>query len=417
MSLRILLILLILIEIILHGDFIEIPFNAHFRPIIIAIIGLAIGWVGISQSKSRSSINKEFGIPLIKYVLPAFILFASIVLFRHLNDIFTASPIQLAESDIIPTIQELVRRFLEGDPVYVPVDHGTWQVIPGYLPMQWMPFSVASLLDFDFRWIPYIVLGSAISILAFRSYRNDRGYESLLLIVAFISLLLYTLQDAQSKMYLTTIEWMMASFYILLCAFIDSKKFWVIGIILFLCCFSRYSLLFWLLPLAVVYYYENAFKFNLSVAGTFLLLGLAFYVIPFLFSNHSSFTEGIAYYTVATEHIWASERITPGHLDKGYGFAYYFWHYLSDWPVVDQVKTCINTHRLVSISAAVVLTLYYIKERANIVHLSLFLIAALKIYFVFFYGFIQIPYLYLMTIPCMVSIMMLYQHKEKTINF
>lgn len=418
MFLRILLIVLIIIEILFHGDAIDIPLNEHLRPIIIAIIGIVIGWIGIVQSQipHQSIIPKP--VPYIKYIFPACFILVIVFVFNYLNNAFTASPVTLAESDIVPTIQELVNRFLNGEQVYRPVDFGSWQVIPGYMPMQWMPFSIAALSDIDFRWTPYIILAAAICILYFKNHRRSAGLISLFIIIGLLLFLSRTLVIAQPKMYLTTIEWMMASFYILLCAFLDSKKYWLIGLVLFLCCFSRYSLLFWLLPLAVVFWDQHSLKFNLSIAGVVLALGMITYFIPYFFHDPSIFSDAIAYYESATVHIWTprewiAEGMPADHIGKGYGFAHYFWAYLDHLPMADRVGACITTHRIVSIGAAIGLTLYYIKLRANIVHSSLFLLAVLKIYFVFFYGFIQIPYLYLMVVPCVISIMLLYPQSSK----
>lgn len=423
MALRIVLIICILIEIILHSDFIPIPFNAHLRPLLIALTGLVIGWIGIVQSKGKQIFHfTHTGLQSYsKYIAPLLGVVACIFIYATIDGVISSSPVSLEESDIIPTLQVLVDRFLNGEQVYRPVDFGSWQVIPGYMPMQWMPYSIAALLDFDFRWIPYLTLGGIILLLSKKALHNPDRIISTILIIGLLLLLFYSIQATQHKMYLTTVEWTIASFYILLCLYLNSKKYWVIGIVLFLCLFSRYSLLFWLVPMALVFWNQHTLKFNLSIAGVVISLALLTYFIPYFFQDPTIFTNGLDYYNLATTRGWTprpwiAPGMPPDHIGLGYGFAFYFWEYLDHLPIADRVISCIWTHRIVSLGSAVALSYYYIKFQKQIIHSSIFLLAALKIYFVFFYGFIQIPYLYLMVVPLVVSFMMLYIRSDSQLQ-
>jgi hypothetical protein len=62
---------------------------------------------------------------------------------------------------------------------------------------------------------------------------------------------------------------------------------------------------------------------------------------------------------------------------------------------------------IVSVLAVGLSGLYWWKNRNKLQNLPLFLLGSLKFYFAFFYGFIQMPYVYLMLTPCFFSVAML----------
>lgn len=74
------------------------------------------------------------------------------VRYTHLN------PVRANESDIIPTIEILVKRQQAGIFPYKIISDWGYDLQPTYLPLTWMPFHLAEFMIIDYRYLVFCKL-------------------------------------------------------------------------------------------------------------------------------------------------------------------------------------------------------------------------------------------------------------------
>jgi len=89
-------------------------------------------------------------------------------------------------SDVIPQIGIMINRFLNGGFPYHHIDEWTFThtLYPTYLPMTWMPFIIPEVLQFDYRWFAFGILGLGIFWLFVKMVSWDSHYIVLILLGA-----------------------------------------------------------------------------------------------------------------------------------------------------------------------------------------------------------------------------------------
>ena len=196
-----------------------------------------------------------------------------------------------------------------------------------------------------------------------------------------------------------------------------TKKPIYIGLGIALCLLSRYSFVLWLPLLGLVFLLKD-YKKLLPIVLIPLVAEILIYVIPFLSNDITSFTDSLSSYTVAAVGEWqpywqkASEK--PYHLFRGIGVAGIFYDFVPG-NVLERIKFLQASHLISSLLSVFLLGVFYLIKRSKI-NISIFLISSLKIYFVFFYYFIQVPYSYLMMVPLFMSFALLYILIENVIT-
>ncbi len=337
-------------------------------------------------------------------------------MFRTLNGYFEAVSIDMNDpdasgSDVIPALMFYVTRFVNGEYPYTPI-HGThWHhtVIPNYLPMQWLPYSVAEWLGIDYRWIPALAL-LAILVVYYRKLMKAppvSRFSFALLWLLPVVLLVYYIRANQVDLQVT-VEGLMAAFYLLVgFALIKGKLRWIAAAVL-LCLLSRFSLVLWLPLFLLILLASRGFKtalyFGLALCAGFLLV-----YGPFLIKDPDIFTKGFDYYTLAAGGEWTikpwqegENALYPYHLDKGMGFAVYFYKYAAG-DYLQKLEVARQAHLLGALATTAILALVFWFNRKK-VHPMVFALASLKIYLAVFYSLIQVPYFYLYTVPLLINI-------------
>ncbi len=328
-------------------------------------------------------------------------------------------------SDVIPALMFYVTRFVDGVFPYIPI-HGThWQhtVIPNYLPMQWLPYTLAEWLHMDYRWIPVLALLGIMIAYYFTLFRV-RPAKGLFAILFSLPVLLFFLYIKENKVDLqVTVEGLMAAFYLLVgFALIRGKLKWI-AVAVTLCLLSRFSLVLWLPLFLLIILASRGFKtalfFGLALCAGFLLI-----YGPFLLKDPYIFTNGFDYYTYAAGGEWTikpwqegEQARYPYHLDKGMGFAAYFYRYASG-DYLQKLEVARQAHLIGSLAATALLAAFYWPNRKKI-HPMIFALASLKIYLAVFYSLIQVPYFYLYTVPLLLNLPLMWmaakliQQKDK----
>ncbi len=244
----------------------------------------------------------------------------------------------------------------------------------------------------------------ASSILIFRTAKSDIRQG---IFIAFMSLLMFVLiLQYRSVLLGTTVETMVAGYYILLMVSQNQKSPLLKGLGIVLCLLSRFSLVLWL-PLWFLVEWVSGDRRQAIIAAATILAGvLIIYVIPFMSQDWGMFFRVFPSYDKAALGEWQhlNGAGKPYHLYAGNGMAYLFYEKLGHLDLVLRIKALKTTHLLLSLLAVVACGLFYFLKRAKYEHYAIFLLASFKIYLTFFLQFIQVPYTYIIMVGCFVSL-------------
>jgi hypothetical protein len=332
-----------------------------------------------------------------------------------LQSLFAAHPIDINDpyksgSDVIPALMFYAKRFLAGEFPYTPIQGTHWHhiVIPNYLTFQWLPYCIAEAAGFDYRWIPFVFLTAALLVLYFRLGSNEIAQPARLTLFLFPILILFFWMRNHAPQFQTTVEGLIAAYYLFFAYSLNSKRIGIIALMLTICLLSRFSLVLWVPLLLLILLHERGIKTSF-LTGVLTLAGIALFYGSFLLIDPTIFSKGMGYYTVAAAgewiiHDWHNGRY-PYVLEQGLGFAIYFYDLPISIPAkIDKVR---QLHLSMSLLSVAVLCAIYWYQRKKIDY-RVFAIASFKIYLAVFYAFIQVPYVYLHLVPLMIDIPLLY---------
>jgi len=332
----------------------------------------------------------------------------------HFNREIRVVPIDIRLSDILPTIQVMNQRLLDGQYPYAMITSFGYDLSPTYLPMMWLPFSPAAIFHFDERWMAFAIWAIATISLIRRAHVWGLGSEAKWLITALPFFHFILIEEGTDATFGNTFEIMIAGFYMLFALQLDKIRIYLAGspikkgallaFFISLCLLSRYSFLLWLPLCFVIVWFENR-KLAISTAAWVFGFVMLIFVLPFLLKDPMIYFNGLKYYSVAALSGW-SQQGNGGPLYEGMGVAGIF---RDKWggEMADRLAALQRWQMLASLTSVGLCAVLWWKNRARMQHLPLFLLGSLKFYFAFFYGFIQMPYIYLMLTPCFLSVVML----------
>lgn len=322
-----------------------------------------------------------------------------------LKQLFIAQPIDARYSDIIPTIQIAVRRFLAGEPVHPAVTFGNYTIpVLSYMPLQWLPYCFAEWLNKDYRTIAFVIWTGAVCLLVFRTTQASLWQGTLLAIAA--AAMFSAILDYQPHILSMTIELMVAGYYMLLIMGLHQRNPWLKGLGIALCMLSRYSLVLWLPLWLLIEWFSNDRRQALQTMLTAALAVLLIYIIPFLSQDWTVFYRGYKQYDQSAMGEWQhlNDAGLPWHLYSGNGFAYLFYSGLSDWDLLARIKALQRTHFIASLLVVAGMGAWYFWKRHRIQDFRLLLLGTFKVYLTVFFELIQVPYAYLLVVGCFVSL-------------
>lgn len=365
----------------------------------IMLAALALGgWQLLRKSVYKSISSSGHSTSVYVFVAINLIGIISTAITYH-NMVILRVPISLLYSDIIPQIQTMSARFLYGDFPYEVIDFG-WCMQPTYMPMQWLPYTVADIFSFDPRWISFSLFSLGCLATGYQlSKRTGPWAVGILTLLPYLGLLYILIKDAW--MLGMTVEIGIAGYYMLLIAALLSGKWYWKALTIGVCLLSRYSLVFWVPLFFLVEYgyygWKTVFKEAVVIAAMFLML-----YGPFLLQDPTIFQKGYTYHSNAALGEWSrgSDHPSgkPAHFIDGIGLATYFIEiYPEDRKASLQLLQKI--HALSSLGISLLLGLIFWLRRHRINNPEAYLAGGLLLYFVLFYGFIQIPYGYLFVVP------------------
>ena len=342
----------------------------------------------------------------------------------HFHREISVIPIDMSLSDIVPTIQIMNQRLIDGQYLYGIIKDFGYDLSPTYLPMMYLPFLPAAIFHFDDRWVAFIIWAIATVSMIKRAHFSGISTEAKWLITALPFFYFIIIEEATGATYGNTIELMIAGFYMLFALQLDKIRTYIAGsprkkgallaFFVILCLLSRYSFLLWLPFCFAVVWVENR-KLALSTALWAFAFVMVLYILPFLIWDPMIYVNGIKHYSAGALAVWnQTGNLNP--LYDGVGTALIFREEYGG-EMAGRLSALQSWQLATSLLAVGICALIWWKKRAQIQHLPLFLLGTLKFYFAFFYGFIQMPYIYLMLTPGFLSLILLisfYRDREET---
>jgi hypothetical protein len=382
-----------------------------FNSILIFVI--SIGFLIFSLLKRKNNETPSFSFKW-HNVIPIWVL-GWIACYKYLGNLIAPFPMDKTQSDVIPQMQTLVRRFLSGTNVYESINFDTYTLFPTYLPLQWLPFSIAEKMHVDYRVFALFAL--FIVFLFFIKTIKQEYYDILLAILPLaLTHFAFWKNDAN---YYNCVENLMAAYYMAFAvSLVQSKKVWLQAILFSCCLLSRYSIVLWT-PLFFLYLYFNySLKEALKAAGIIAGVVLVVYILPFFIKDTSIFLQGYQYHTGAALGEWTtpswSNNGYPFHLSSGIGFAAFFHSSVVE-NLPSQLAISQKVHLLMSLLSILisVAIAWYRWKKYSLKPDSYFALWTLAFYLTVFYHFIQIPYNYLFVVPIYVYVVLFKEGVER----
>lgn len=310
-------------------------------------------------------------------------------------------------SDIIPQIGTLITRMLNGDYPYQIIEWPGFHLFPTYLPMQWLPFTIAEILEFDYRWFAFGILALVIYYYFTKLSLSETPLKKSILLILSPFIILFSFYFTDEAVFKYSIETLIVGYYLLLSLSLFSNSKYFIGIALSLCILSRYSIILWIPLLVVVLFLIGKKKEIVSISILLTVSFLAFYALPFLWEDPGIFLKGYEYHSNAAIGAWhptpwQAAGEPPSILYQGFGLGCFFYSFL-DIELIDKLFAYRLIHLISSLLTVILLAIAFLKIKDKIDY-RIFLLGSLKIYLVVFYNFIQIPFTYLFLVPIFISV-------------
>lgn len=406
-------------------SFLRKEFGVYGTPLVQLGSGLFIGIAFLHLFYKRTLNFSEKGnlkpshlIDLICLLIGSYFCFEQIYQFtlaHPIDDFYTAT-----SSDVVPAIGIMVDRFWNGVFPYTFIEIEEWgftyRLLPGYLPLTWMPFLGAKMLNVDYRLYAFGILHLSLIALYWRFiFKEPSNFiRFFAIILPFSFLYLFSFFNFELKF---VVEPMIVGFYLLLILSFFSKRNWSIILTLVICLLSRYSVVLFVplifFVLALEKGWLTSFRISLGVGLGILLI----YVIPFLSKDFSVLENGFNTYTKTTLEAWELSNKQPlesnySIFNSGVGMSIFAYRHL-DKPIEEKLDIFKKTHLLLSILVVIILAVFYWKMQSYYDY-RIFLLGGLKVYMVIFYDFIQYPFVYLFLVPTFISLPMIYISLRKT---
>lgn len=368
----------------------------------------------VFQRELEEPLEAKVSIPAILNVL-GLVVFLAVAVCIFMHPVFANNPHNPLKSDVIPTIEAMTKRLLNGEWVYGPIHYPGWTVNSSYLTMQYAPFVVAELFKFDYRWLAYLTfLVALFGWLKIAFVKESQLNEMRLkLCLIFVSMMLLVKFDLSAFAY--SIELIDVAFYLFLGLSFYLKDWRMKGLALLFCLLSRYSFALWLPFYALTFYLEYGKKEAFKISGFVVSGVLLLFVIPFMSQQPTLFFDGLKGYEVGIVPQWTNvpewykDVGKPYTLTQGLSTSIYFYDFWTG-DAVSKLSAARKLHVVLCALSVFSLLVFYWKCRnyENFNYAS-FLMVSLKFYFIFFYGFFYVPFSYLYLIPFLYTIALLFK--------
>ena len=286
-----------------EGDFL---FNKYLNPFFLFVVSMALPayliWLHLQRPVEPGSQNKVRTWHHLVWSLAGLI--TILLSYEELRKIFVQYNDPILVSDVIPHLRTLYERFSRGEFPYTPVHFSTYDLMPIYMPLHWLPAGLATPLHLDIRWIGVIFLALSVAWYGwFMAVQAGRvGLRIMALVLPSLSLWAFIHWGAGDLG--VTYEIIIAAYYLVLAVGFFARKYWLVTIGIILCLLSRYTLLFWLPLFAFIYLKEKGLKKSLVMWGWISVAFVLIFVLPFYIKDPAFVSRGLSYYAKATVSDW-----------------------------------------------------------------------------------------------------------------
>jgi len=296
-------------------------------------------------------------------------------------------------ADMLPVLQIMCQRFLNGDSIYELVHF--WEgTEPIYLPAMWLPYVPCTYLGIDIRWTSMLALLIGITFIVFIGKNGHFNLKSLLILLPLYLLLDGILHTKSVLIYLSE-EPLVILYYLFLAFALARNNSYLIAIALSLCLMSRFALAFWFLMYIIyLFFFENK-KLALQIGG--MIGGICLFL---LVSTGALWQLDVilSLPTIYMEHLMENKWKFHGFANTNLGLVKFFS--FEQIPLVNRLFFIFN----LIIPAICLLLFWKFKNKMN---QAFFTICSLKLSLVFFYNFLIMPFSYLFYTNTFLSIAIL----------
>lgn len=363
----------------------------------------------ISQNqgeKNQRIIPNKYQVILLEMVF----LLLTLGILKWCQNIFIEIPNNPNSSDIVPSLELYVKRFLNFEYPYQPMNFGFWTVQPTYFPLRWLPFIITEKLKVDYRYLPIFFILFLITVFRAKDYLKSTLnisfiFKSIIPYAYIILVFIYLKID-----FALSVELLIVCYhFIFIHLFENNKKPIYIAIGITLCILSRSTMVFWLI--FYFYYYWIQYKrtewFKLTA---FTILLCSFIFGPYLWYDfNQSLLNGLNYNDIAVRDMWnvqSWQQVSdiPHHLNHGLNFSIYSYKYF--YPDVERAFLCMKYVQLfLVILVPILYSVAFYKFKTKIKNHNFMLLISLKLYLILFYSFFYAPFPYLFFLPFFLNIL------------
>lgn len=393
--------------------------GAYFSPVVFTLAGIG---VGVSAMRLRPNLDTSSPLPRNGrrwWQLTALVGLLSggvAGLARMLSRLYSTWLIRIQTSDILPAIRIYVRRFLWGSGVYRPFDAEVgYALLPGYLPATWLPFVAAEWTGADYRWVSAAGLLLGIGAAWWWVLRQRPAWGAAVAAAAVPLLVVYAVIRTDSAIFAITAEALVAGYFLLFGVALLSGSVVARALALTLCLLSRYFIAVWLPLLGLLLLWQEGWRRTAAFGALVAALVTAIYVWPVLTQwPELPLKVQAAYGQVALaewQHNINTNTGLPYHPFNGLGLAPWFY---PTTPTPASVAAAIAVQQRVQLA---LLTLVVVggglrwtwlrRFRPTIAastgYVRWYAVGSLKLFLVVFYGFLHVPYSYLILVSVLFS--------------
>ena len=325
------------------------------------------------------------------------LLLLGIFYFGHLA--IKARPLDYTFADMLPIIQIMGERWLGGEEVYAIIPEIWDGMQPIYLPVMWLSYIPAVLLEVDIRVVNLAMLALA-STLVMEPWQDSGRRAIVLKLGLLIPMLGYVLYFYSTFITISE-EPVVVSCYALLGYAVLRDKRMLFAVALMSCLLSRYTLIFWAVAYLGYWFWQRDRRQAIQialVAGALGLLILVFSQGIYQLELFLSLKEGYLDSFQDPDLAWRTKNAVA----KNIGVARFL--------AFDQLIYLHRTLFWVSLILPFLLfAWYHLRLRKKGVPVTIFAICSLKLCLVYFFNFNAIPYSYLFYTSTFLSIVLFSQ--------
>ncbi|MEL6388925.1 MAG: hypothetical protein AAFQ02_02095 [Bacteroidota bacterium] len=262
-----------LIEVFCHFGVTTVPHYSYLMCVIYLLTGIAISMLAlrVQQEIPQGESLSPFVIVLFGMVV---ILGSQDILSSHL----ARSPIDFHDADMLPVLQTMAARFLSTQEVYAIIPWIWDGMQPIYLPAFWMPYCLTEVLDMDMRWVS--IVSCWFGLLLWLRLASQQVLTRLSwLLTAISTISLWSIWMHLDFIFFTlTQEGLIVGYLSILCAGILLNSRWLTWSGIFLCLMSRYSIVPWMVAIAILSIWKPSLK---KYSAYFLSAGIVGLILLF----------------------------------------------------------------------------------------------------------------------------------------